>query len=118
MHPYGSMDEDFYVDRNEFLKYIDYDFYYAHISNNGEGDPHKDGYGYYGLQSIKHSLDDTSPTSSSYLCNLGIQRRRTTAIRIKSQGSNLRMPTRCDSTDTNLRAKLNTPIVLQGVWFK
>lgn len=87
MEPYGEMDRDYYINRNTFLEFLDYDFYNAFLSNGGAGDSQNNVYGGYGLSSLSMSLNNTSPTSSSYLCNLGTQRIKTTAIRIKTQGT-------------------------------
>lgn len=81
------MDRDYYVQRDTFLESIDYDYYHAFLSNGGIGNPEKNAYGGYGLSLLENNLNNTSPTSSSYLCNLGTQRIRTTAIRIKTQGT-------------------------------
>ena len=81
--PYGVFGKDYYVDREEFLQHMDYDFYHAFVLN----DSNKGFYGGFGVESFEGNIAETSPTSSGHICNLGIQRRVTTAIHIRTFGT-------------------------------
>ncbi|GMH35577.1 hypothetical protein BSKO_03445 [Bryopsis sp. KO-2023] len=94
LEPYGQAN-DYYLNREEFLEFVDYDFYHAFSSNDDKGHAHKDAYGGFGVSGLQGNLNLTSPTSSSYVCNLGTQRRITTAIRIQTHGTEVACEREC-----------------------
>lgn len=83
--PYGVRGRDYYIDREAFLESFDYDFYHAFIYN----DSRSSSLGYFGLENFDGRLENTSPTSAGHICNLGVQRRATSSILIRTYGTDL-----------------------------